>query len=118
DVIMGMKLDGIIVTNSPSAAGIVINEVLANNPTIEETDGSTPDWVELFNPSTSAVDLGDMSFSDTTLDPRRWVFPPGTILPAHDYLVVRFDSGAPASATNTGFGLKSSGDSVYLFNRP
>src|SRR5205814_8878064 len=81
-------------------------------------DGSTPDWIEIYNPSMNAVDLGDSSLSDSTLNARRWVFASPTIVPAQSYLVIRFDSGAPVSGTNTGFGLKASGDSVYLFARP
>ena len=122
DIIMGLVLDGVVANASPVAAGLVINEILANNATLKEADGSTPDWVELYNPSTNTVDLGDMSLSDSTLTPRRWVFPGGVILPAQNYLVVRFDSGAPASTSsgpilNTGFGLKANGDSVYLFKK-
>jgi hypothetical protein len=118
DIFMGLKLDGVIITNTALGAGVLINEVLANNATVEEPDGSTPDWIELYNPSTSGVDLGGASLSDTTLDARRWVFPAPTIVPAQSYLVIRFDSGAPMSASNTGFGLKASGGSVYLFARP
>jgi len=117
DLIMGLKLEGIIVTNSATQAGVVLNEVLASNATITEADGRTPDWVEIYNPSAAAVDLGDMSLSDSLTDPRRWVFPSPTILPAQGYRVVRFDPDAPASATNTGFALKATGDSVYLFKK-
>jgi hypothetical protein len=59
-----------------------------------------------------------MSLSDSTANARRWVFPAPSIVPAEGYLVIRFDAGAPLSATNTGFGLKASADSVYLFDRP
>jgi hypothetical protein len=118
DIYMGLKLDAVIITNSPAQAGLVINEIFADNASFEEPDGSTPDWVELYNPSQSAVDLGDMSFSDSTLNPRRWVFVSGTIVPAESYLRIRFDAGLPASTTNTGFGLSGTGDSLYLFDRP
>lgn len=118
DVVFGLKLDAIIVTNSPAAAGVLINEVLANNATLEEPDGSKPDWVEIYNPSSNAVDLAGMSLTDTTLTPQRWVFPPGAILPALGYYKVRLDPDLPASTTNAGFGLKANGGAVYLFNRP
>ena len=114
DLNMGLALNALIVTNSPALAGVVINEVLANNASFEEPDGSKPDWVELYNPSTNAVDLGDMSLTDSPPVRRRWVFPAGTILPAQSFLKVRFDGDLPASATNTGFGLKANGGSVYL----
>ena len=115
DVNMGLSISAIIVTNSASAAGIRLNEVLANNSNVEESDGSTPDWVELFNPSATAVDLGDSSLSDNVAVPRRWVFPAGSVVPSGGYRRVFFSSSAPVSATNTGFGLKDTGDALYLF---
>ncbi len=113
DVFMGIRLD--VTTNSAASAGVRLNEVLANNSNVEEPDGSTPDWVEFFNPSVSAVDLGDSSLSDDVALPRRWVFPPGSVVPAGGYHRVFFSSSAPVSATNTGFGLKDTGDALYLF---
>ena len=114
DVAMGVELQALIVTNSPALAGVLINEVLANNASLEEPDGSKPDWVEIYNPSTNAVDLGDMRLTDTPAQPARWIFPAGTILPAQSFLKVRFDGDLPSSATNTGFALKANGGSVYL----
>jgi hypothetical protein len=117
DVAFGVELQALIVTNSPAAAGVLINEVLANNATLEEPDGSKPDWVEIYNPSSNAVNLADMSLTDNTTLPRRWVFPSGTILNAQSYLKVRFDPDLPSSTTNTGFGISANGGSVFLFNR-
>jgi hypothetical protein len=118
DVAMGVELQGLIVTNSPVLAGLQINEVLANNASLEEPDGSKPDWVEIYNPSSNAVDLVDLSLTDNAGVPRKWVFPAGSILNAQGYRKVRFDPDLPASPTNTGFGLKSTGGAVYLINRP
>jgi len=117
DMAFGLVLEALVATNSPAAAGVVINEVLANNATLEELDGSKPDWVEIYNPSSNSVDLADMSLTDSTLTPRRWVFPMGSLLPAGAFLKVRLDPDLPSSATNTGFGLKANGGAVYLFNR-
>ncbi len=114
DVAMGAELQALIVTNSPALAGVLINEVLANNASLEEPDGSKPDWVEIYNPSTNAVDLGDMRLTDTPSLPARWIFPAGTILPAQSFLKVRFDGDLPSSPTNTGFALKANGGAVYL----
>ena len=99
-----------------AATGLVLNEVLANNQTRLEADGSTPDWVELFNTSTNTFILTDLSLSDDLMNPRRWVFPSGTTLAAKSHLRVLFDADQLASATNTGFRLKAGGDAVYLFN--
>jgi Lamin Tail Domain/CotH kinase protein/Bacterial TSP3 repeat len=119
DIIMGLKLDGLIVTNVASSAGVVINEVAANNPPGGASGGTSSDWMELYNPSSSAVNLDGLSLgrSPATNGPR-WYFPPSSIIPAQGYLVVEFDGDLPVSGTNTGYGLKASGDSIYLFNRP
>lgn len=123
DIIFGLELNGIIVTNNPAAAGVVINEVLANSQTLTnqflgETNSSEADWIELYNPSNGAVDLSNMSLTDDVSLPRRWVFPPGSVIPALGYFQVRSDSSAPSSPTNTGFGLSQNGEAVYLFNKP
>jgi hypothetical protein len=117
DVIFGLTLDALIVTNPPAQVGLVINEVMANNTTLIEPDGSVPDWIELYNPSTNTVDLGDMSLSDDMTNPRRWIFPAGAMLPGRAFYLLRCDGGTVMSATNTGFGLKATGGSVYLFNK-
>jgi hypothetical protein len=118
DVIFAARLDGLIVTNAASAAGIVINEVLADNATTTRVDGHTPDWIELYNPSSNAVDLAGMSLNDSpNNNPPKWLFPGGSIVPARGYLVVYADGDTPASATNTGFGLKAKGGSVILFDK-
>ncbi|HWN94395.1 MAG TPA: lamin tail domain-containing protein, partial [Methylomirabilota bacterium] len=98
-------------------SGVVINEVLANNGSWLEADGSTPDWVEFHNLSGSTVDISDMSFTDSTLVPRRYVFAPGTTIGPVGYLRLRCDPDAPVSTTNCGFGLKATGGSVYLFDK-
>ncbi len=106
---------------NPSAintnTGIFINEVLANNQSLAEPDGTTPDWLELYNASGSTVDISDMSLTDNTLISRRYVFAPGTLISASGFLRLRCDPSLLASTTNTGFGLKSSGGTVYLFDK-
>ena len=95
---------------------VVINEVLADNVTRAEVDGTVPDWVELFNPTATPVSLADMSLSDDALAPRRFVFTSGSIPPLGFY-VVRFEPDEAVSPTNTGFGLRASGGAVYLYDK-
>jgi hypothetical protein len=94
---------------------IVINEVLADNVTRAETDGTTPDWVELYNPTPNSINLVDMSISDDLEDPRRYVFP-SFVIPSGGYFVIRFEPDEPVSSTNVGFGLKASGGAVFLYD--
>ncbi|MBE0544796.1 MAG: lamin tail domain-containing protein [Verrucomicrobia bacterium] len=116
DIVFGAQLDAAITT--PAGPAIVLNEILANNQSITNAAGRTPDWVELYNPRTNSIDLGDLSLSDDPGVPRKWVFANGTTLAPDGYLVIQFDDGLPATADNTGFALSASGDGVYLFQRP
>lgn len=123
DMLFGLRLDAVIITNNPALAGIKINEVLANARNSTNTDGTVTDWVELYNPSNGQIDLSGMSLTDQIANSRRWVFPQGSVIAATGYRIVRFDSAAPATTNfaavlNTGFGMKAAGDSLYLFNRP
>lgn len=118
DLVWGLALEASrYYTNATS---VVLNEVLANNGTYTNGDGSITDWIELYNPSAVPVDLTGYSLSDNPPTPGRWVFPAGVSVAAGGFLLVRCDSSAPASTTNapvlnTGFGLDSAGDAVSLF---
>jgi hypothetical protein len=97
----------------------VINEVLAVNSSLVE-GGRTPDWVEFYNGTTNTVNLGNFSLTDDTLQPRRFVFPAGTLLAPAAYLRVICDPGNTnvGSLINTNFALKGTGGGVYLFDNP
>jgi Lamin Tail Domain/CotH kinase protein len=107
--------------DNPQTANVVLNEILARNASLKEPDGSEPDLVELFNPANTPADVSDMSLSDQPINPRRWIFPSGTVIPAQGYLVLRMDDSSPATTApspflNTGFALSSSGSGLYLFD--
>ncbi len=123
DIALGTSLDLLrSITNYPTLP-LVINEIMANNVTTTNADGTVTDWVELYNPSETSADLSDMSLSDDTTDPRRFVFPPGVVMGPRSHLLVRCDASAPASTNNTaplntGFGLAANGDQIWLFDTP
>ena len=103
-----------VITNNVEVP-IVLNEVLANNVSLTNAAGVIADWIELYNPGAQAVDLADNSLTDDIGFPRKWVFPPNSIIPALGYLVLQCDGDAQVSARNTGFGLEANGGVVYLF---
>ncbi|PYJ59276.1 MAG: hypothetical protein DME24_13385, partial [Verrucomicrobia bacterium] len=122
DDVFGMSLSAVVYTTNvitqTFGVPIVLNEVLANNQTLTNFNGHTADFVEIYNPSTNAVDLSDLSLSDDSNAPRKWVFPSNTTIAASGYLLLYCDAGSPVSGTNTGFGLGEKGDAVLLFHRP
>lgn len=107
----------------PSGGQLVINEVLAKNALgLTNIDGSTPAWIELYNPTTNAITLADMSLTDDTTAPRKWPFPAGVAIASGGYLLVVCDGSQPTSSTNVpllncGFGIPANGGSVYLFDK-
>jgi len=103
----------LVITNQ----GVVINEVLANNSSIREPDGSAPDWVEFFNQSTNAVDMSDLSFTDTAATPRLYVFPAGSIIPGRGFKRLLCDTSIPVGPTNSGFTIKQGGGTLFLFDK-
>jgi hypothetical protein len=118
DIVWGLALDATLSVTNYSA--VTLNEVLADNSSYTNADGTLTDWIELFNPSGTPFNLAGYSLSDDPGTPGRWVFPPGVTIAPGACLVVRCDPAAPTSVANgpvlnTGFGLNSSGDEVCLF---
>ena len=97
----------------PGLPSIRINEVLASNTNALHHEGTTPDYIELYNDGTAAIDLTGMGLSDNADDTHRYVFPAGTTLATGQYLVVYADNEM-TSGLHAGFGLSNSGEGVYL----
>lgn len=111
-------------TNGGTGVHIVLNEILAKNIGISLTNifgpsvaGTTPEWVELFNPTANEIDLEDMSLTDDLTQPTKYVFQSLNLLPGAR-VIFMLDGSAPTSANNTGFGIKANGDTLYLFDKP
>lgn len=76
-----------------------INELMSNNISINpDEDGAYVDWVEIYNPAESSIDLDGFALSDDTLSPYKWKFPALTIGP-EAYLLV-FCSGKDRVPSN------------------
>jgi hypothetical protein len=69
-----------------------INELMNGNISIiSDEDGDYVDWLEIYNPTDSEINLDGFSLSDDSLVRDKWIFPPIT-LDADGYLLV-FCSG-------------------------
>ena len=67
---------------------VIINEVMSkNNSTFFDEDNDTPDWIELFNPSSNPVSLNGWGLSDDPDSLQKWLFPEITIA-ANSYLLI------------------------------
>ena len=113
DIVFGLRLEA-KTASAGGAPGLVISELLADNRSFMSARGGYHDWVELYNPHPVPINLSGMGLSDSPDSPHRFVFPEGSVIASGGYAVVECNSDTPASAANTGFGLKASGDAIYL----
>jgi DNA/RNA endonuclease YhcR with UshA esterase domain len=87
-------------TANPSGTNVVINEIYCDPPTT--FDGA--EYVELYNPTASAINIGGWVLCGTEFDQTcggedRWQFPVGTSIASHAYLVVAKDGNEAAWPT-------------------
>ena len=99
------------------AAGVIINEFMASNNSGYQDPafpGQFPDWIELYNPTPTPVDLQGWQLKDSS---SVWTFPTGASVGANGYLVVAADDKNltdPAHVLHTNFNLNKDGEYLGL----
>jgi len=98
-------------------AAIRITELLAENDGgLRDSEGDSPDWIELFNDSPAPMNLGGWHLTDAPGNPTKWTFP-ATNLAAGVHMLV-FASGKDRAMAgvelHTNFQLDSSGGYLAL----
>jgi hypothetical protein len=101
----------------PAFSQVIISEFMADNKhTLADEDGEYSDWIELYNTSTTTVNVAGWSLTDDSTHQLRWTLP-STNIAAKGFLVV-FASGKnrtlPGTPLHTDFGLKASGEYLAL----
>ena len=98
-------------------ATVVINEVMASNgSTLADEDGDYPDWIELYNTGSEAVNLEGWGLSDDYDDPFQWTFPDVTV-GAEEFLLVfasNKDRRNPDAILHTNFAIGRDGDEIVI----
>ncbi len=95
----------------PADDAVVINELLASPA------GQGQDWIELYNATDQAIDIGGWFLSDDADRPTKYEIAKGTLVSPHAYQVYTEDRhfGNPGdSGCHSPFGLSRTGESVYL----
>ena len=124
----GAELDQLITQGPASFFGPVdppdptgdhpfISELVAvGNDDHQDEDGSTPDWIEIYNPTGADIDLAGYHLTDDPNNLTKWTFP-ATTLQAGRYLVVFAsdkDRATAGSELHLNFKLASGGDYLAL----
>ncbi len=108
----------LIVQLSSLAQGLVINEVqYQNKTTLTDSDGDTPDWIEIYNAGNKPIDLSGYSLTDDEDFEESWALPKLNIAPG-EYLII-FASSKNRIADNeyhTNFKLRLMAEPLFLLN--
>ncbi|MGK0385869.1 MAG: hypothetical protein ACI849_000474 [Patiriisocius sp.] len=100
---------GLTLLFSPLLGQVVVNEYSASNlEGYTDNYQSQEDWIELYNTSSSSVNLGGYHLSDSETNTDKWEIPAGTVISANGYLRFWCSGRDEASGTNyhTNFKLK------------
>jgi hypothetical protein len=96
--------------------GLVINEFMADNAvTIAGPNGTSPDWVELYNGGNESVNLSGMYLTDNLANPNKWQFPDDTIIESGGFLLIWADNASDSDGLHCSFGLRANGEDIGLF---
>lgn len=99
-----------------SPGQVVINEFLALN-TADSTNesGSYEDWIELYNTTSSILDLYGLYLTDNYSKPTKFSFPSNSLMPPHGYLMIWADDGTSNTTyIHSNFKLSGSGEQIML----
>ncbi len=95
----------------PNPGDIVINEVLAH------AHAEAADWIELYNTTGTAIDIGGWFLSDSNDALFKYEIAAGTIIEPYDYLVFYEDlhfGNSNDAGSHISFALSENGDQLYL----
>ena len=98
--------------------GLIINEVVSSSRySLVTEDGSAPDWIELYNGTSSSVSLSGLCLTD---DPNNTMkFPlPDISLKSGEYIIILCDGkeSSEDNAIHANFRIGSDGDYIGLFS--
>lgn len=105
-----------------STAPLITEFMAVNDSTLADGDGNSSDWIEIHNPTGSAIDLAGWHLTDNAANLDKWTFSaaPQSVIPAGEYLVV-FASGQETETyidgggnLHTDFALSGSGEYLAL----
>ena len=104
---------------SSVCAQVIISEFMASNSSTLKNDfGEYSDWLELYNPGDSSVNLSGWTLSDDISEIDKWTFP-NISIQAGEFLLVYasdLDVRDPNKPLHLNFKLKASGEFLGLFD--
>lgn len=105
--------------NFPLANGpLLINEFMASNSSARSDEfGEFDDWAEIYNPTDSAIWLGDLFLSDNVGNPGKYRFP-DEYIDSEGYFLVWLDDQEEQGPHHADFKISKGGEKLRLSDRP
>lgn len=102
--------------------GLRINEILAlNDQSYHDEHNEYDDWVELYNDSREAIDIGGMYLTDDFSQPDKWQIPisspDSTTIQAGEFLLLWADKNTEQGILHLNFKLSGDGEEIGLSKR-
>jgi len=96
---------------------LYINEFMADNETtLSDEVGQFDDWLEIYNPRPTPVNLNDYFLTDELDDSIQWQFPDTTIA-GLSHVIVWVDNDQTQGPLHTNFKLKKEGERIALHKK-
>jgi hypothetical protein len=114
-----LVLGAILAVGAVLRAEPVISEFMASNTaTITDEDGAFSDWIEIYNPDPTAVNLGGWYLTDNAANLQKWQFPAVTLNPGAYLLIFASnkDRRDPSGRLHTNFALSTGGEYLGLIH--
>jgi hypothetical protein len=105
--------------NSVALSGVYINEILASNTSISSDEyGEYDDWIEIYNKTNQALNIGGLFVTDDLRDPCKyqisWNASDTTTIPPNGYLIIWSDGQPSQGIVHTNFRLNRGGEQIGL----
>jgi hypothetical protein len=94
---------------------LCINEFMASNmhAVLAPDKSGFPDWIEIYNGESSAVDMEGLFLTDDLSDPFKWQVPAGSVIEAGSYYLIWADG--LNTKDHASFKLSGEGEQIGLF---
>ena len=101
-----------------SAAGLIINELMASNSsTLQDEMGEYDDWIELYNSADTVISLNGIYLTDNKDNNTKWQYTGQTTMDPGSYLIIYCDEDTEQGVFHTNFKLASEGEYLALVAR-
>jgi hypothetical protein len=101
-----------------NAPTIVINEFMSSNKgVIKDENNETEDWIELYNTTSNAINIGGYVLTDDDANLDKYVVPEGTVMAPNSYLIIWADEDGTQGPYHANFKLSATGEKIILLDK-